>query len=494
MDDLILLLGDQLFDDLSRFPLQAPIWMREDWGLASRFRHHRRKLVLFFSAMRHTAEGYRRLGRTVHYQALPHQDQRSLPEALAEFCRENGVQRVHTFRPHDRFFGPELRDTLDRNGISLEEHDSPAFLTRDEDWAAYAKASKRRLMNDFYIRQRRRLNVLIDDQGEPVGGQWSFDHDNRKPVPKALVAPQPKWVPPDAMTQEVIDLVDEHFPGHPGRAAGFALPVTHLQAATWLDDFLQTRFAEFGPYEDAIVAEQDLLWHSLLSPLINIGLVTPLQVLRAAERADVPLASKEGFIRQIIGWREFIKRIDEEYAPRQMGNPFGHHRRLGPPWWTGETGLPPIDRAIRRCIEHGWTHHIERLMILGAPMLMAEVDPDDAYRWFMEMFIDSADWVMAPNVYGMSQFADGGYFATKPYISGSSYVLKMSDYAKGPWCEVWDGLYWRFILKHKDEFVKNPRMATIARSSEKLDPLRRDRIVAAAEEWIDRVTTASSRP
>ncbi len=296
-------------------------------------------------------------------------------------------------------------------------------------------------------------------------------------------------MPPTAHVADVQRLVSNRFASHPGRADEFWLPTTRAQAHEWLQQFLEQRFASFGPYEDALTPRSDSLFHSVLSPLLNIGLLTPAEVLeRAVEHArlnDIPLNSLEGFVRQIIGWREFIRGVYHNFSGEQGSRNFwGHQRELTRHWWDGSTGIPPLDDAIRAALRLGWTHHIPRLMVLGNMMTLCEIKPTSAHRWFMEMFADSANWVMGPNVYGMALFSDGGIFATKPYICGSNYLLKMSDYEKGPWCDVVDGLYWRFVEKHMDFFTANPRLAVIARGAARLAPERRARIAGAAESFL----------
>jgi deoxyribodipyrimidine photolyase-related protein len=251
---------------------------------------------------------------------------------------------------------------------------------------------------------------------------------------------------------------------------------------------------DYGAFEDPISATQTTLFHSVLIPMLNIGLLTPAEVINRTlewhRQRPVPLNSLEGFVRQIIGWREFIRGIDRDYETMNLpAGPFRHTRQLNSCWYDGSTGLPPLDTAIQRARDHAFCHHIERLMVIGSAMLMCEVEPLEANRWFMEMFIDAAEWVMRPNVLGMSQFADGGYFATKPYLSGSNYLLKMSDFPKGPWCDVWDGLYWRFIDRNRAFFAGNHRLSVMVKGVDRLDPLRRDRIFAAAESFIDLTTS-----
>ena len=228
-------------------------------------------------------------------------------------------------------------------------------------------------------------------------------------------------------------------------------------ALEWLEDFLKVRFAEFGPFEDAISTRSRTVFHSVLSPLMNLGLLTPDEVVSRAveyaEQAEVPLQSVEGFVRQIIGWREFIRGVYQNFDDKQStSNHFDHQRELTDDWYRGTTGIPPLDDTIRTALELGWTHHIPRLMVAANLMTLAEIHPQSAWRWFMEMYVDSSEWVMGPNVFGMGLFSDGGIFATKPYICGSNYLLKMSDFRKGEWCDVVDGLYWRFIQKHRAFF------------------------------------------
>lgn len=488
MSDCILLLGDQLFKGLPGLPQGVPILMQEDRALATNFRHHKQKVVLFFSAMRHCALELESKGRQIEYKEWNLEQ----PDLLERLRKTDG--KIYTYTIHDRSFRALLTGAL---GDRLVEIPSPAFLTKDALWDSYA-VGKTRKMGDFYKRQRRDLEILVDADLEPIGGQWSFDEDNRKKIPKGLTAPAMPLFPRDQITREVIDLVEIEFSDHPGNLEDFSWPVSRADALYALDQFLEQRFASFGPYEDAICQHQTFLWHSALSPLINMGLLTPSEVVKKAlafaRENEVPMASLEGFVRQIIGWREFMKRIDEEYGEtgRDESNHWNHDRRLNPCWWDATTGLPPVDAAIARCNRYGWCHHIERLMVLGATQLMAGIAPNESFRWFMEMFVDSAEWVMAPNVFGMSQMSDGGVFATKPYLSGSAYILKMSNYPAGPWTDIWDGLYWRFIHLHRDEFEKNPRMKTVTYGLDRLNSDRKDRIFSLAENWIDTVSSAAN--
>ena len=488
MPILNLILGDQLFEDVSDLP-NAPILMVEDRELARHSRYHTQKLVLTLSAMRHFAN---RMGDRVHYYRLD-QDRRFF-EVLESEVKQQRITEIHTFEPADSFFRSALIDFASQTDIQLVLHRNPMFLTSSDEWEAYTAKFRRRLMAEFYVWQRRRLGILVTENGDPIGGRWSFDEENRLRLPSKFHLPYVGPCIQDDVTKEVIEIVSREFSDHPGTPEGFGYPVTHEQALAWLETFVEERLDQFGPYEDAVSQNERVIFHSLLSPMMNIGLLTPKLILaRVFERhreRPIPMNSLEGFVRQVIGWREFVRGIDRDYEAMSLPKgPFHHTRRLKPCWYGAKTGLPPLDAAIRRAKDHAYCHHIERLMVIGASMFMCELDPLQVNDWFMEMFIDAADWVMRPNVIGMSQFADGGYFATKPYLSGSSYILKMSDYSKGPWCDVWDGLYWRLIDRNRDFFMKNPRLSVMAKGVDRLETARKERIFHAAEKFIEETTT-----
>lgn len=256
-----------------------------------------------------------------------------------------------------------------------------------------------------------------------------------------------------------------------------------------MNDFFKIRFEEFGPFEDAIVSREIFLHHSVLSPMLNVGLLTPDYVIDEAidfaSHHAIPLNSLEGFVRQIVGWREFIRAVYElKGIEERTKNYWGFKRKIPASFWNGTTGIEPIDSTIKKVLETGYCHHIERLMVLGNFMLLCEFDPDEVYRWFMELFIDAYDWVMVPNVYGMSQFADGGLMSTKPYISGSNYLMKMSDYKKGEWQFTWDGLFWRFMHVHRDFFLQNPRLGMLVHSFDKMSIEKQEQHLKAAEKFL----------
>lgn len=403
-----------------------------------------------------------------------------------------GFGRVVVAYVHDFILEKRLTAACKGANVELDVLDSPAFLNTPQLNAEYRAGKRRWFMADFYKFQRKRLNILMDGT-EPVGDKWSFDEDNRKAVPKKKRADVPFIAPrkPTPTEEEAREWVEANFADHYGKADQFWYPIDHEEAAEWLERFLTERFHLFGDYEDAILKGESWLWHSVLTPMLNIGLLTPRQVvnktLAFADKHDVPLNALEGFLRQIIGWREFMHATYCDLGVEmRTTNHWNHTRKLPQSWYDGTTGIGPVDDAIKRINETGYAHHIERLMVLGGFMFLCEFDPDDIYRWFMEMFIDAYDWVMVPNVYAMSQNADGGNITTKPYFSGSNYVKKMSDWtgkedggAKGQnWAEVWDALYWTWIDKHADELEKNPRWAMMVAASRRMGV---DKIVAHKE-------------
>ena len=489
---MLVILGNQLFAPKHLPPPgSVPVFMAEDVGLCSYEKHHQQKIVLFLAAMRAYAEELREAGFEVHYVELDAGDTRPYEAKLAEALEQADARQLVHFEIEDKAMEQRIIEFARSHGVERDERASPMFTCSRGRFAEFAAGKSRLLMADFYKDQRRRLNILIDPGGEPTGGRWSFDADNRKKLPRDVTPPGIPGVSQERHVADVIAIVEREFGGHPGKAAEFCWPTTRARARAWLEDFVASRLEQFGPYEDAMTTRSATVFHSLLSPLLNLGLLTPAEVVNTVvERAgDAPLSSVEGFVRQVIGWREFVRGIYREHGERQENSNFWQHEReLTDAWYEGTTGIPPLDDTISTAQRLGWTHHIPRLMVLGNLMTLCEIRPSSAHRWFMEMYVDSSEWVMGPNVYGMGLFSDGGVFATKPYICASNYLLKMSDYRKGPWCDTVDGLYWRFIDKHRDFFAGNPRLALMPRALDRLAPERRKNIFAAAETFLENFT------
>ncbi len=459
MTRLGVILGDMLFHSHS---LNVnTVFMAEDVGLCTHYRYHKHKIVLFLSAMRHHAESI-----SSSFEVLYHElSDEPFFSRLKKVVQTREVSTLVTYVIADDFFRDEFISFCHHMNISYEFVRNPSFLTSPQEFASWRSGRSQLLLHDFYVWQRKRLGVLLDSEGSPVGGSWSFDAQNRKKLPNDIIPASLPDVSPDEITKEVISLVEKRFSSHPGEASSFWLPVTHTDAVSWMHDFFERRFSLFGDFQDSLTDEYPFVFHSVLSPLINCGLLTPREVLDAALTYSAPLNSVEGFVRQLIGWREFIRYVYTDNPFER--NVFGHSNKLSSVWWEGGSGFDPLDYMVSKINRFGYAHHIERLMVAGNLMLLARIDPQDSYRWFMEFFVDSADWVMAPNVFGMGLFSDGGVFATKPYISGSNYIRKMGFF-RGDWEELWDGLYWTFILDHKSFFLNNPRMRMILSLADKM--------------------------
>jgi deoxyribodipyrimidine photolyase-related protein len=448
---------------------------------------HKQKLMLHRASMRRYARAVLAgmYGEVVY---LSVGDIEATEDAVEVACA--GSASVTIFDPcddvlHQRIVGavasfPEVR---------FSELPSPNWLLTNTDIADEFPKSRTPRMTDFYRRQRRRMRLLVDDEGHPEGGRWSFDADNRKKLPRDYAAPTFRRFGSDPEVTRAREWVEARFVANPGQTDDFWWPTNHSEAQAWLSDFLENRLDEFGPYEDALEGQESLLQHSGLSVPLNMGLLTPDQiVVQAMQRhrdRPVPLASLEGFLRQIIGWREYVRGVYVTSGARQRTtNALRQSRPLPEIWWEGESGLPPLDDALEKLRGSGYAHHIERLMVMGNLMLLCRTDPDEVYRWFMAHFVDAYDWVMVPNVYGMSQFADGGLMTSKPYVAGSNYLRKMSHYSAGDWCDVWDGLYWSFVADHRDLFAANPRTSMMVRALDRLNHERADRIRTASQAWL----------
>lgn len=494
MKKAAIILGNQLFP-IESLPDSFPklVFMAEDHELCTHFKYHKHKIILFLTSMRRYAKELKGLKMDVHYEALTKANKKlSYEDKLELFISKHKISKLISFEIEDKFMEKRLHSFCKKMDVEFEILKTPMFLTSREEFKNYLQKTKKPFMKTFYEGQRKRLNLLMTAKGEPEGGKWSFDTENRKKLD--LKTKPPGLLKPEKSSElsDVIALTDSLFPDHPGTSENFWLPTTRKEALKWLTQFIEERLKDFGDFEDAMSQRSDFVFHSVLTPALNLGLVTPQEVvelaIKSAKKNKVPLNSLEGFVRQVIGWREFIRGIYQNFSEKEDKENFWNHKRtISQAWYEGTTGIPPLDHAIRKSVKLGYAHHIERLMVLGNFMLLCEVHPQEAHRWFMELFVDSSDWVMGPNVYGMALYSDGGIFSTKPYFCGSNYLLKMSDFEKGPWCDIADGLFWGFIQKHEAFFLKNPRLSMMARSLKKIDPARLKKITSLAEQFKDRV-------
>ncbi len=440
------------------FIVEDPLFFRQ-------YAFHRQKLILHRATMKRFAHE--------SFPAAHYIDAHRLNDTgdIVALVQAANCQAIRVVDPCDDWLISKLQSACKAAAVSLTIVPDPHFLTPADEIEAFTTGKEKLHFTDFYIRQRKRLGVLLTPDGKPHGGKWSFDAENRKKLPASIHLPAMIRPAENEFVREARRYFRKHFPDAPGRDEPFLYVTSAAEARAGLAEFLEQRFTDFGVYEDAISTRDRVLFHSVLTPSLNVGLLSPRDVVDAALAYDgrVPMNSLEGFIRQVIGWREFVRLVYLSYGRRQRSRNYWEHSRPMPRgFYTGTTGIAPVDHVIRAVLDTGYCHHIERLMVLGNFMLLCDIHPDDVYRWFMELFIDAYDWVMVPNVYGMSQHADGGLMTTKPYISGSSYILKMSDFKKGPWCSIWDGLYWRFVDRHADFFASNPRMAMMVKMKEKL--------------------------
>ena len=406
--------------------------------------------------------------------------------------KQQGITHINYIDPIDNWLQKRIQNSCAENNITTTVFDSPLFLNTKEDLSVFFRSNKKKYhQTTFYTEQRKLRNILIEPDGKPIGGKWTFDTENRKKYPAKKTPPTIQFPDVDAFYTEAKNYVETHFYDHLGNLTQHSLYSTNFEATqTWFQQFLEQRFFEFGVYEDAIVSEHSILNHSVLTPMLNIGLITPKEVveksLKYAQENDIPINSTEGFIRQIIGWREFIRGIYESHgSDKRTLNYLKFTNKIPASFYNATTGIYPIDQTIKKVLRTGYCHHIERLMVLGNFMMLCEFDPDEVYRWFMELFIDAYDWVMVPNVYGMSQFADGGLMATKPYISGSNYLIKMSNYKKGEWQVIWDRLFWRFMDTHRSFFLQNPRLGMLVRMFDKMPQEKKEAHRTNAEHYLN---------
>jgi len=488
MKEAVLIFQHQLFEEHPALDSERVIYLIEEFLFFRQYKFHKQKLVLHRSSMKFYHDYLERKKLKVIY--IDSTNELSDVRKLIPHLKQKGIKEIHFADVADNWLEKRINQTAEKFEITIHEYPSPAFLNTKDELKKYFNGKKKYSQTDFYIKQRKKFGILLNEDGSPVGGKWTFDTENRLKYPAAKKPPKVNFPSENKYYEEAVKYVSVNFSDNYGDInKNFIYPNTFEESKKWFNEFLEKRFSEFGSYEDAIVAEEHLLHHSVLTPMLNIGLLTPKytveETLKYSKKHKIPLNSVEGFIRQIIGWREFIRGVYETSGSYQRTrNYWGFKRKIPESFWNGTTGIEPLDITINIVLQAGYCHHIERLMVLGNFMLLCEFDPDEVYRWFMELFIDAYDWVMVPNVYGMSQFADDGLMATKPYISGSNYLMKMSDYKKGDWQLIWDGLFWRFMDKHRKFFLSNPRLGMLIKTFDKMSDEKKNSLLSAAENYL----------
>ena len=492
----IWILGDQLYSTQSALqscnnPSEAEIIFIESYSHIKQLRYHKQKLVLIWSSMRHFAEELSQQGYSVTYKIAE-----DFQTPLLTWVKENQIDELQIMSPNDKPFLQTIENLKLPCDINLLPNNQ--FLWSAEEFHNWAKNRKRLLMEDFYREGRKRFDILMEGD-RPVGGKWNLDKENRKPPKGKLNTPEPLWFEPDKITQEVIQQVDSlEIPTY-GDLKEFRWGVTRKQALEVLKYFIEIRLPDFGPYQDAMVTGEETMWHAMLSPYINIGLLQPLEIIQAAEKAyeenQLALNSVEGFIRQVLGWREYMHgiyhHVDADYSQQ---NWFEHHKPLPEFFWSGETKMNCLHQILTQVIDTGYAHHIQRLMVLNNFGLIAGISPQELENWFHAAFIDAYDWVMQTNLIGMGQYADGGLLASKPYAASANYINKMSDYCKscfykhskrtGEKACPFNYLYWDFLNRHRDKLKNKGRMNFILKNLDKMSPEELETIHQQAEEII----------
>lgn len=490
MKSALILYPNQLFplNDLPQVDtvvmVEEPLFFGFDQSQPMRF--SKQKLILHRASMRRYVE-------EVLYPAGLSVDYVEMDVLMATgdvLDRVRKYEKVYIFDPvNDLLINRLLAARRERgDGLVLEFLQSPNFYLKDQEVRSYFADKHASPFAEFYQWQRERFNILIDENYKPVGGRWSFDDQTHEKIPPGQVLPSFGVFGDNEHVKEAIAYVEAHFSNHPG-STDFVWPTNHAEAAKWLHDFVEYRLNLFGPYLDVINGQAAWLYHSALSTSLNIGLLSPRQVMQAVLRKDqkdgIGLPSLEGFVQRLLGWREFVR---GEYVSRgssmKNSNPFKQQRKLTKAWYSGQLGIPPFDDMVKKVQQRGYAHHNERLMVAANLMTICEIHPDEVYAWCSELFVDAYDWAVIPNTYGIGEFRE----TAVPYISAASGVLKVSNYDRGYWSDVWDGLYWRFIDKNSHLIKHNPRLRPMVQRLDRLDPDHRRVIHYRAEDFLNKYT------
>jgi deoxyribodipyrimidine photolyase-related protein len=509
---LIPIFADQLTDSLTPLVVNEPadsvILMTEVRGESDSAAHHKAKLAFLFSAMRHFANSLRAEGWTVRYVKLT--DSQNSQSFTGEIQRALDdmpeIEHIHLTEPSEYRVLSCVQNWRDAFDMMVTISPDQRFIASHDEFADWAEGRKLLRMEYFYRDMRRKTQLLMEGD-KPEGGKWNYDSENRKPPKSGLNLPPNLSFKPDDITQEVLDMVAAEFPNRFGALDHFFYGVTQADARKALDYFILRGLPEFGDYQDAMMTGEPFLFHSLLSLYLNIGLLTPLEICRAVEAAyksgDAPLNAAEGYIRQIIGWREYVRGIYWLKMPHYLDeNALGAQRDLPDFYWTGETDMHCLSQAIGQTKDYAYAHHIQRLMITGNFALLIGANPKQVHEWYLAVYMDAFEWVELPNTLGMSQFADGGLLGSKPYASSGAYINRMSNYCKSCKYKVtektgdtacpFNSLYWHFIDRNKEALSGNPRMAMPYRNWAKMDEDKKQSLRAQADKFLAGLEPAKS--
>ena len=475
-EEIHIIFPHQLFKTTEVFDKVDEFILIEEYLFFNQYKFHKQKIAFHRATMKAYEDFLIKKDKKVSY--IDAKNELSDIRKLLPNLTKDGVSKIHIINPTDNWLEKHIHQS--KGDLEIVWYNNPLFINTKEELSSFFKPTKKKFFQtSFYKSERKKRGILMDGEN-PEGGSWTYDADNRKKYPKGKTPPLIQFPEPTKYHKEAANYVTDNYSENYGKLNDFVVyPINFKYAEEWLHQFFEVRFHEFGVYEDAIVREEHFLNHSLLSPLINVGLLNPKEVIEKsidyAKKNDVPINSTEGFVRQILGWREFIRGVYEAVGTKERNRNFWKFsRKIPQSFYDGTTGIQPIDDVIKKVNKTAYAHHIERLMILGNFMVLCEFDPDEVYQWFMELFIDAYDWVMVPNVYGMSLFADGGLMSTKPYISSSNYIMKMSNYKIGDWQKTWDGLFWTFMDKHRDFFLSNPRLGMLIRTFDKMNQEKKE--------------------
>ena len=511
--NIVVVLGDQLSPVLSSLatcdPRRDLVVMCEVEAEATYVRHHKKKIILLFSAMRHFAEELRKQGWRVAYTRLDDEGNRgTFTGEVERSVVTHHPDRIVVTDPGEWRVLQEIRSWSLQFNLPVDVCPDTRFISSIDEFAAWAKGRKQLRMEYFYRDMRRKTGLLMDGDA-PAGGRWNFDHENRKTARVDLFLREPAHFQQDATTREVVALVKDRFAGHFGDADPFWFAVTRADAEAAFDHFVGVGLAQFGDYQDAMLTGERFLYHSIVSMYLNCGLLDPLTMCRkvdAAYRAGrVPINAAEGYIRQVIGWREYVRGIYWLRMPDYAAsNAFGNTRSLPDFYWTGETRMTCIREAVVQTREEAYAHHIQRLMVTGNFALLAGVSPQALHEWYLAVYADAYEWVELPNTIGMSQFADGGLLASKPYAASGAYINRMSDYCGTCAYDVkkrtgadacpFNALYWHFIQRHAATIKTNPRMAQMVRTYDKFADAEKKNIAESAADFLAGLKSSAEWP
>ena len=490
MKTAFLIYPHQLFEDIATLKSSDIVFIIEEPLYFSEFNFHKQKLVLHRASMQRYKQYLEQNKIKVEYIEF---HQLATTEAIANILQKYQIEEVEIYDVVDDWLNSRLAEALSLASIKLTIHNSPMFLTSENEFREFCDSrsgARKYWMNDFYIWQRKRLNILMNKDNKPIGDKWSYDTENRKKLPKDIIIPKTFEIQDNECVREAKEYIEKYFPANFGKTDQFWCPIDFDGSKAHLREFLHNRLELFGPYEDAISTQSDSVFHSTISPLLNNGLLTPDYVMQATlefiSENQVSLASAEGFIRQIIGWREYIRALYIlEGKKIRSSNYFGSKRAIPQAMWTAKTGIEPIDYHIQVLEKYAYTHHIPRLMLFGNYLNLCQIQPEEVYNWFIEMYIDAYDWVMVPNVYSMTLYADGGLLTTKPYIASSNYILKMSDFKKGEWSPILDALFWNFVGQNFDKLQKDGRLGFIGVQYSKMTDIKKQSYKKNAKEYLE---------